>query len=223
MRRVFVHWILIALITLIAAAAHAPQPLSLNVYVADENGWCVTSTLIRGKTESILVDTQFLQSQASRVADRIAASGTRLKAIIITHPHDDHYLGAATIHRRFPDVPIYMTVAGIERFNAEAPRVVDWLKKNMPDEAPDAVPPVTPLTADRFEVDGQSIEIKQGQGDEEHTTSSFVWIPSLRAVVAGDIVFNGVHPWLANSSEQSRGAWVDELKSLTEMHPRVVV
>src|SRR5271155_5622234 len=78
--------------------AATPEPLHLEVFTGDENSWGVTSTLIYGETEAILVDSQFRISQAKKLADRVAATGRRLKGIIVTHPDFDHYIGTAVLH-----------------------------------------------------------------------------------------------------------------------------
>jgi glyoxylase-like metal-dependent hydrolase (beta-lactamase superfamily II) len=223
MKRFSISTLVLGLALLISVTTTAQQKLHLKVYVASENGWCVTSTLISGKTESILVDTQFLKSEANQVADLVGASGTHLKAVIITHPHDDHYMGMGVIHERFPQAPIYMTAAAIEQYKSEYPQVVGWLKKNMPAEAPSTMPIPDVLPGNHFTVDGQAIEIMQGQGDEAKTLNNFLWIPSLRAVITGDMVFNGVHAWLANSTPESRAAWLESLNSLTRLHPQILV
>src|ERR1700733_11731012 len=76
--------------------------LLLEIYTASEANFGVTSTLIYGNTEAFLVDAQFHISDATRLADHIAARQVRLKAIFVTHPDDDHYLGLAVLHERFP-------------------------------------------------------------------------------------------------------------------------
>jgi len=228
MKRIVSSLVVLGLIAIFpkgAPQAHsAPAAkLRLDVYTSSEKTFCVGSTIIYGKTESILIDTQYYKSEAARVADRIAATGTRLKAIIITHAHDDHYMGAEIIHERFPQAPIYMSAPALEQFKQESAEELSGQKQYVPDETPDSLasPEVLPTT--HFVVDGQDVEIMQGQGDEVKTTNSFVWIPSLRAIIAGDIVFNGVHPWLANSTEPSRSAWLRSLEQLKALHPRIVV
>jgi hypothetical protein len=64
-----------------SALAAAPEPLHLEVFTGNEDSWGVTSTLIYGKTEAILVDSQFRISQAKKLTDRVAATGRRLKAM----------------------------------------------------------------------------------------------------------------------------------------------
>lgn len=100
------------------ALAANPEMLRLDVFIGQADSWDVTSTLICGKSEAILVDSQFRISQAKRLADQVTARGRRLKAIIVTHPDYDHYIGKAMLHERFPDTPIYMTAVALEEFNA---------------------------------------------------------------------------------------------------------
>jgi glyoxylase-like metal-dependent hydrolase (beta-lactamase superfamily II) len=197
--------------------------LHLDVYVSEDGRWNVTSTIVYGKTQSILIDAQYLKSDAAKLADRVAATRTKLEAIIITHPHEDHYLGLETLHRRFPDAPIYISGPGLDVFRRSAQREIDAIKKSSPSEAPEPLPTPEVLPSTGFVVDGQQIEVMQGQGDEPKATNSYVWIPSSRALVAGDIVYNNVHLWLGNSNEQSRANWLKSLEVLAGLHPRKVI
>lgn len=209
-----------------AVALPRPKPptLQLVTYVADSTAFDVVSTLILGPTEAILVDGQFRQSDANRLADRISASGRRLVAIVVTHPHDDHYFGLQLLHRRFPDAPIYMTPAAIEIYRRQSPRAVAAMHRFSPADAPDSEPEATPFPSTHLTVDGEAVElVADQQGDELIPSNSYLWIPSLRAAVAGDIVFNGVHTWLANSTHASRLRWMRSLDGLQARHPAIVV
>jgi glyoxylase-like metal-dependent hydrolase (beta-lactamase superfamily II) len=53
--------------------------------------------------------------------------------------------------------------------------------------------------------------------------NSFVWIPSLKTVITGDIVFNQVHPWLAASDVESRARWHQSIAHIVALHPNVVI
>jgi glyoxylase-like metal-dependent hydrolase (beta-lactamase superfamily II) len=206
------------------AFAATPENLHLQVFIGEADSWDVTSTLIYGKTESILVDSQFRISQATKLADQIAATGTHLKAIIITHPDYDHYIGTAVLHERFPDAPIYMTAAALEEFNRTSATYLAGKKATAQAETPDSLPTPQVLPTTIFTVDGEPVEvIKDFQGDVLKATNTFVWIPSLRAVVAGDIVFNGVYAWLADSTVETRRTWHDSLQLIAALNPRVVI
>jgi glyoxylase-like metal-dependent hydrolase (beta-lactamase superfamily II) len=204
--------------------AASAETLHLDVFTGDNDSWGVTSTLIYGKSEAILVDSQFRISQAKRLSEQVAAKGRHLKAIIITHPDADHYIGMAVLHERFPDTPIYMTAAALEEFKRSSDASLAGMKKRAPSETPDSLPTPQVLPTTIFLVDGEAVEvIKDFQGDVLKTMNSFLWIPSLRAVVAGDVVFNGVHPWLADSNTESRRAWHDSLQLIAALHPSVLV
>jgi glyoxylase-like metal-dependent hydrolase (beta-lactamase superfamily II) len=209
-----------------AGTTHPPSRASLTIetYVADSVGWNAASTIIAGSTEAILVDVQGLKSDATRVADRIASRGLKLKAVFITHPHDDHFIGIDEIRKKFPDVPVYMTETGLREFNRVAPRVFRSMRQYNAAQAPDTLETPTVLPSTRLTVDGQDVEVvRDEQGDALIRSNSYVWIPSLRAVVAGDIVFAGVHPWLANSHARSRAAWVASLDKMAALRPQIVV
>jgi len=204
--------------------ANSSEALHLDVFVGDPESWGVTSTLIYGKNEAILVDSQFRISQAQKLADQIAAKGRHLKAIIITHPDEDHYFGTAVLHQRFPDTPIYMTAAALEQFKSKSGDYLAYFKKKSPSETPDSLPTPEVLPTTILTVDGQTVDvIKDFQGDVLKATNSFFWIPSLRAVISGDIVFNGVHAYLGDSTPESRHAWHDSLHLIAALNPSVVV
>lgn len=200
------------------------RPLHLLVYVSPENSFGVTSTLIYGDSEAILIDAQFHTSEAARLADRIAATGTTLKAIFITHPDVDHYVGTAVLHQRFPNAPIYMTAQALAHFKATVDQKLAGVRKYSPSETPSSVPAPEALPSTHLTVDGQPVEIMPDlQGDVLDPANSFVWMPSLRAVVAGDIVFNGAHLFLADSNAQSRANWLKSIQRIASLHPLIVV
>jgi glyoxylase-like metal-dependent hydrolase (beta-lactamase superfamily II) len=218
-----------ALFTLIFAgvnpAAFAAGPkLHLEEVVADEASIYTVAVEVVGPTEILLWDGQFHVADAKRLADQIASSGKHLKAIVISHPDGDHYYGAATILERFPGTPVYMTAAALDTFNQNAEKSFKTGKARTPDLLPDSL--VTPqvLPSMDLTVDGEDLEvIPDLQGDMRTKLDSFLWIPSLRAILAGDLVFSGVHPYLASSSEKARADWRESCRQMIALHPLVVV
>src|SRR5579862_991939 len=193
-----------------AAAATGPAPLSLAVYTADEAGLGATSTLIYGDREAILVDTQFRISDAEKLADLIAAKGRHLKAILISHPHFDHYFGAAVLLKRFPGTPVYATATDVEFIqNTLADRLPRYRKAFGADNIPADIPIPKIMPGTYFFVDGQAVQVLTDlQGDVgPEPSNNIVWVQSLEAAIVGDIVFNQQHLSLGATNAQSRQAW----------------
>jgi glyoxylase-like metal-dependent hydrolase (beta-lactamase superfamily II) len=220
---------LAALFTLIFAglnpsASAAASKLHLEEVVADEASIYTVAVEVVGPTEILLWDGQFHVADAKRLADRIAASGKHLKAIVVSHPDGDHYYGAATILERFPGTPVYMTATALEIFNRTAAKNFNNAKARTPDLLPNSL--VTPqvLPSMHLTVDGEDAEVVPDlQGDMAGKSDSFLWIPSLRAILAGDLVFSGVHPYLASSSQAARTAWRESCKRMGDLRPLTVV
>src|SRR5258708_2587269 len=62
----------------------------------------ISSTLISGERDAVLVDTPITVEQARALANWVAARGKNLTAIYATHGHGDHFFGASTVLERFP-------------------------------------------------------------------------------------------------------------------------
>jgi hypothetical protein len=61
----------------------------------------ISSTLIYGKRDAVLVDLPVTVEQADALADWVEASGKNLTKIYATHGHGDHFFGASTVLQRF--------------------------------------------------------------------------------------------------------------------------
>ena len=48
-------------------------------------------------------------------------------------------------------------------------------------------------------------------------------MPSIGLIAAGDVVYNGIHPYLDESSAQTRLQWIDALDKLGSLNARAVV
>ena len=193
---------------------------SLRVITSSPGSLNTNFTLITGETGAVLVDAPFLRSDAYRLAAEVLESGKMLETIFVTHAHPDHYFGLDVLREAFPDARVIA-----------APDVVDDVWVSFPDRyafwAPqigDLAPryPFIPTAHEgsSFELEVHSIEILGPmQGDAPIATA--LWIPELRALIAGDIVFNQV--FLYTGDRASRAAWLDTLERLLELEPEIVV
>src|SRR5271155_4037067 len=62
----------------------------------------ISSTLISGERDAVLVDTPITVEQARALANWVAASGKNLTTIYATHGHGDHFFGTSAVLERFP-------------------------------------------------------------------------------------------------------------------------
>lgn len=63
----------------------------------------ISSTLIYGKQDAVLVDAFITVEQADALAGWVKRSGKNLTTIYITHGHGDHFFGIGALLDRFPN------------------------------------------------------------------------------------------------------------------------
>ena len=212
------------------AAASGAQPQGsaplrlLHVGAESDAAFRVVATLVLGLTESVLWDAQYKVSDGKRLADRIAETGTRLKAIVISHADHDHYMGAMEVLARFPKTPVYMAAATLADYNERSQRDLAAERQRPNADAPERLATAQLLPSGGLTVDGHQLEVIEGlAGDVRKPASAALWIPSLRAALVADLAFQGIHPWLGDSDIASRAAWRVSLKRIADLKPAIVV
>lgn len=211
----------IASLGLLASAVGAlAQPLTLDTYNPREAAvFPVSSTLISGEKEAILVDAQFSSNEAQALIERIRASGKRLTTIFISHGDPDFYFGLDALTRAYPEARVMATAATVAYIEkTRAPKLAYWgpiLKDSAP--ARTLVPEV--LHGNLLELEGQRIEVVGH--DPQHTS---LWIPSLKAVVGGVLTSANIHLWVADAqSVEARQRWLKSLDELEALQPTTLV
>ena len=181
-----------------------------------------TSTLLTGPTEAVLVDAQYMEGDVAELARRIESSGRTLTTIYITHAHADHYFGLEWLLDRFPTaraVALPAVVADIEATNdAARTQWRDWFSGQALDNT--VIP--EPLGSGVITLDGHELRaIRIGQGDIANNT--VLYIPALDVVVAGDVIYNGIHPLLALTGPDEWRQWIASVEKIAALNPRTVV
>src|SRR6201982_575619 len=70
---------------------------------ASEMKWSpISSTLISGKRDAVLVDTAITVDQNQKLVDSMPLSGKNLPAIYAPHGHGAHFFGVNKIQKKFP-------------------------------------------------------------------------------------------------------------------------
>ncbi|MGG4610317.1 MBL fold metallo-hydrolase [Providencia sp. Me31A] len=211
--------------TLVSATfqiAHAQQ-LTLDVYNPGNNSvFPVSSEIISGPNEVVLIDAQFQNNDAQKLVDKIKKLDKKLTTVYISHSDPDYYFGLDTITKAFPNAKIIATAETVEAIKATKDGKLAYWGGMLKNEAPSKVIVPEVIKGNSFTVDGEKLEIKGLDGASPDRT--YVWVPALKAVVGGVIVSDNIHVWVADTqTKESRKNWQQTLESIKALNPKTVV
>ncbi len=205
------------------AAGAATSPLTLQVYNPGAHSvFPVSSEIISGQHDAVLVDAQFQRNDAEAVVKMIKATGKNLTLVYVSHSDPDYYFGLNVIKTAFPNAKIVATAPSVAAIKVLMQRKLAYwgpiLKQNAPHKL--VLPDV--LQGNRIMLEGRALDIEGLDGPTPDR--SYVWIPSLRTVVGGAVVFGGTHVWVADTQTPlARKQWLATLKSVEALKPLRVV
>jgi glyoxylase-like metal-dependent hydrolase (beta-lactamase superfamily II) len=185
----------------------------------------ITSTLIMGRRDAVLIDPALTATQAAEVGDWIAASGRRLRQIYITHGHGDHWFGAIPLLQRFPGVTV-QTTAGTAKIMAaqnDPEFRAEFWDRVFPGQLPAGELDVSIVDEQGFELEGVAlVPVEVGHTDTDATT--MLHVPDMGLLVAGDVVYNGVHLYLTESDGIAGiDEWLAALDTAEALRPATVI
>ncbi|MFQ6574440.1 MBL fold metallo-hydrolase [Pseudomonas sp. UM16] len=207
----------------LAQVQAAEQPLQLDVYNPGSAAlFPVSSVIVSGQHDAILVDAQFGKAQAEQVLNKLRASGKRLTTIYISHGDPDYYFGLQTLTDAYPQAKVVASAATVAHIKQTmAAKLAYWGPQMGADKPAQLVVPQV-LSGNQLKLEGQSLEVLGLDGPQPDR--SFVWIPSIKAVVGGVVVANNLHVWMADTqTAQSHQDWLATLNRIEQLKPQVVV
>src|SRR5579863_8706484 len=139
----------------------------------------ITSTLIFGEHDAVLVDAMGTVAEAKALADWVALHNRNLETIYITHAHFDHFYGLSILLDRFPGARAIATPNAVAAMQMSfTPPVERLARRIFPGQVPTKLIPPDPYEQETFTLEGHELRIiEQGRTDSPDSTS--LYVPSI--------------------------------------------
>ncbi|RZL64660.1 MAG: MBL fold metallo-hydrolase [Variovorax sp.] len=212
----------IATLTL-AGGASAAEALKLQVHSAGATSlFPVTSGLVTGDTEAVLIDAQFQRNDAEALVQKIKAAGKKLTTVYISHSDPDYYFGLDVVKAAFPEARIVATAPTVAAIQASKDGKLAHWGPILKDDAPKTLVVPDILKGDTLTLEGRPLRVVGLDGPTP--ARSFVWIPSLKTVIGGVPVSHNIHVWVADTQTvASRQDWLKTLDRIDALRPNAVI
>lgn len=201
----------------------AAPPLTLDVYnPGAAASFPVSSVLVSGEKDAILIDAQFAKAQANQLVEKIRRSGKHLTTIYISHGDPDYYFGLETLTQAFPDAKVVASGPTVAHINETKDAKLAFWGPQMGADVPSQLIVPEVMQGNTLSLEGRELDVMGLSGRQPQR--SYVWIPSLKAVVGGVVVADNLHVWMADTqTPQSHRQWLATLKRIESLQPDIVV
>src|ERR1700689_4190580 len=183
----------------------------------------MTSTLIFGEYDAVLVDAMTTVAEAEALADWVALHNRNLETIYITHAHFSPFFGLSIFLDRFPGARAIATPKTVKAMQMSFTPTVERLARRMfPGQVATKLVSPEPYEPDTFTLEGHELRIiEQGRTDSPDSTS--LYVPSIGLIVAGDVVYNQCRIYVGDTTPESRQNWTAALDRFAALNPAMVV
>jgi glyoxylase-like metal-dependent hydrolase (beta-lactamase superfamily II) len=206
----------------LASPAKGQQVFAIKVVTPAGDQFWANSIIIEGTHEVMLVDAQLTKINAEKVLREIRATQKPLSIIYITHEHADHFLGLEVFKEAYPAARILANSNVVDRINKVYQEKIDKWKGILGSDAASHMVVISKYDDNFIGFDNSKIEIlKNVQGDTDANT--MLWLPGQKALIAGDVLFNDMHVYTAETDMAARKRWLDSLQKIRELEPAVVI
>ena len=204
------------------AIAAGQRGFSIKVFTSPDDQFWANSVIIEGTHEVMLVDAQLTKTNAEKVLQEIRETKKPLSIIYITHEHADHFLGLQVFREAYPKVRIIANSAVTDRINKVYQEKLDKWKNILGSGATSLVVAIEKFDGNFIEFEDSRIEVLRNvQGDTDENT--MLWIPGQGVLISGDVLFNDMHVYTAETDSKARERWLNSLNKIRTLRPLVVI
>lgn len=206
-------------------SGYLPVPSALPVW---PEGWqatwpASTSILVSGERDGVLIDALVTKDESRELADWLTGTGKNLTDVYITHGHGDHFFGLNTILETFPHARAVSLPEIVPALADQA--TPDWLQiweSFFPGQLFEKPAVPVPLESPELKVEGHTLRVLE-LGQSDVPDSSVVHTPELETLVAGDVVYNGIHCWTYQSTPADRMAWIETVNEVEKLGVKTII
>ena len=202
--------------------ADEPSTLDLTTYHGEIGPFPVSSVIVAGEHEAVLIDAQFTLADAHRVVALVLATGKRLTTVYVSHGDPDYYFGLGVIRAAFPDARIVASGPTVEHIaHSAAAKLATWgpqLGANGPTNV------LLPNVLEGDHSTSKATASRSSVSTAQTPDRSFVWIPDFRPSSAASwstAACISSPPTPPRPRPAPRG--VETLETLAALHPSIVV